>query len=519
MSKPLNEALARSKDIAAAPENYHSGEEVFSLSRFASDASAATSGGRTKSIFKVLTITDPAIVGAMTVFDAAMIAGGSTLAWYVYHNVSGIPLPEWQIYVMASLLLAAIFLLRSLDGSTYTNLLNGNAQQAVFKTGANFTQAFMLFITFLVMTRWDLTYSRGSLVLQFLFCWISIMMARSFELRLLQNPTIRNYVVASKVVLIGSAQDIEKVQERWRTEGANVLVVGSFPLTINQWSQNEMRAKLGSFIGRIVQAGRALRPDRVVILLPCHHGEEINLLVNGLAVLPCSILVSTSTLSEFQSRPGAVAIGGMNMLRLVRKPLTTRDRILKRALDFSVSGILLLFLSPVLIFVALAIRIDSRGPVLFVQKRRGFNRRQFSILKFRTMQVSTTHEGFRQTERGDSRITRIGNFLRRWNVDELPQLMNVLRGEMSLVGPRPHAIEHDAMYDNDIATYARRHNIKPGITGLAQIHGCRGATHTVAQMEDRVRFDLEYIQNWSFLLDIKILLMTIFSPKAFANAF
>ena len=345
------------------------------------------------------------------------------------------------------------------------------------------------------------------------------MMARSIEFRILHNAKIRNYVVASKAILVGAPADIRHTKKVWRGENAHIFVVGSFLFNPSDYPAEEVFNRLASLADQIILAGRGLKPDRVIILLPCEHSREIGFLVNQLAALPCSIFVSTETLSETQSRPEAIAIGGLRMLRLVRKSLTTRDRKMKRGFDFAISGLLLLLLSPLLVSVALLIRINSRGPVFFVQKRRGFNQRKFSIYKFRTMRFDGMNEKFRQTERGDRRITSVGKFLRRWNIDELPQLINVLRGEMSLVGPRPHAIEHDEMYYTDIAAYARRHNIKPGITGLAQIHGCRGATETLAQMEDRVRFDLEYMQNWSFLLDFKIMLMTAFSPKSYVNAF
>lgn len=207
------------------------------------------------------------------------------------------------------------------------------------------------------------------------------------------------------------------------------------------------------------------------------------------------------------------------MLRVVRKPLTGTDRVLKRCMDFTASAALLLLLSPLLVATAVAIRLESPGPALFRQRRKGFNQQQFNIYKFRTMQITPKGEAFRQTAKNDSRITRVGKFLRRWNIDELPQLLNVLRGEMSLVGPRPHAIEHDDMYYLEIASYARRHNIKPGITGLAQALGFRGATDTLKQMEDRVNYDLLYIQDWSILLDLKIMVMTVFSSRAYKNAY
>ena len=143
-------------------------------------------------------------------------------------------------------------------------------------------------------------------------------------------------------------------------------------------------------------------------------------------------------------------------------------------------------------------KLDSRGPVLFKQRRNGFNQKEFCIYKFRTMMVQSLHATFKQTQRNDTRLTRLGKLLRRWNIDELPQLLNVLWGDMSLVGPRPHALAHDDIFYAELVTYARRHNVKPGITGLAQAMGFRGATETRKQMEDRVKQDLIYLQTGLF---------------------
>jgi undecaprenyl-phosphate galactose phosphotransferase/putative colanic acid biosynthesis UDP-glucose lipid carrier transferase len=170
-------------------------------------------------------------------------------------------------------------------------------------------------------------------------------------------------------------------------------------------------------------------------------------------------------------------------------------------------GALVVF-SPLMLITALCIRLDSPGPVLFRQTRNGFNGKSFSILKFRTMRVLEDGPVIRQATRDDPRVTRLGRVLRMTNLDELPQLFNVLRGDMSLVGPRPHAAAHNNEYEERIATYAFRYHVKPGITGWAQVKGYRGETRTVDLMEKRIEHDLWYINNWSIWLDIKILMRT-----------
>ena len=165
-------------------------------------------------------------------------------------------------------------------------------------------------------------------------------------------------------------------------------------------------------------------------------------------------------------------------------------------------------LLPVLVMVAIAVKIDSSGPIIFRQRRNGFDRNQFVIFKFRTMKVLEDGATVRQARRDDDRITTVGKLLRRTSLDELPQLFNVLRGEMSLVGPRPHALAHDQQYTALIDDYCMRHHVKPGITGWAQIKGCRGETVRPEAMKKRVDHDVWYIQNWSFGLDLHILFRT-----------
>jgi Undecaprenyl-phosphate glucose phosphotransferase len=466
-----------------------------------------------------LALTDPFILAAIMIVDVVVVFGGSIAGWMVYHEVSGMAFPDWQLYVLAGLILSSMFFLRGLDTTIYGNVWGVDRRQALIKTSTDFMQAFLLFVTFLVMTRWAVTYSRGSLVVQFLICGGAIMMVRALELELLRDHRVKRFIASNRTILIGSSEEIQRTKTIWRDSHENVLVVKSFPVQLDLSMGDELSEYLADFADAVIKKSRESRPDRIVILLPFEHTREICFLVERLSALPSSILVSTESLTSSRVKREALTVGGLRMLRVVRKPLTAKDRVIKRTLDMIASFVLLLLLLPVLALVAIAIKIDSPGPVLFRQKRKGFNQHQFSIFKFRTMRVASPDEVFRQTGKNDNRITRLGKFLRRCNIDELPQLLNVLRGEMSLVGPRPHAIEHDNMYTTKIASYARRHNIKPGITGLAQVHGCRGATETMQQMEDRVNFDLTYIQNWSIFLDIKVLLMTVFSRGAYKNAY
>lgn len=203
-------------------------------------------------------------------------------------------------------------------------------------------------------------------------------------------------------------------------------------------------------------------------------------------------------------------IAGLPVLTLSETPLTGTRLLFKACEDFVLSALMLLAVSPLLLIIAVAIKLDSPGPVFFKQARNGWSGKTFSIWKFRSMHVHTPEAGeVRQATRDDPRITRVGALLRRTSLDELPQLINVLRGEMSLVGPRPHAVQHDMEYSQRINSYFARHNIKPGITGLAQVRGFRGETSNIEQMQQRVEADIEYINNWSLWLDFTILLRTL----------
>jgi putative colanic acid biosynthesis UDP-glucose lipid carrier transferase len=202
-------------------------------------------------------------------------------------------------------------------------------------------------------------------------------------------------------------------------------------------------------------------------------------------------------------------IAGIPVLTLSETPLTGTRLIAKSLEDKIISFTVLFLVSPLLLFIAMAIKLDSRGPVFFRQQRTGWNGETFRIWKFRSMYVHSPEDGvIEQASRGDSRITRLGAVLRRTSLDELPQLLNVLTGDMSLVGPRPHALQHDQEYSQRISDYFARHHIKPGITGLAQVRGFRGETRELSQMVQRIESDVEYINNWSIWLDFTILLRT-----------
>lgn len=214
-------------------------------------------------------------------------------------------------------------------------------------------------------------------------------------------------------------------------------------------------------------------------------------------------------------------IGGVTLMDLSVSPMEGINRLLKRVEDLLLGGFFLLLASPVMACIAVGVKFDSPGPVLFRQRRIGWSGREFVIYKFRSMRLheEPVQGQLAQATREDPRITPFGRFLRRSSLDELPQLINVLQGRMSLVGPRPHAVEHHQLYIDQVPSYASRHMVKPGITGYAQISGYRGETDTPEKMRRRVEYDMLYIQHWSLALDLKIIALTLFKGLVHQNAY
>jgi Undecaprenyl-phosphate glucose phosphotransferase len=267
-----------------------------------------------------------------------------------------------------------------------------------------------------------------------------------------------------------------------------------------------MQDKLNS----LVQIARDQQADSIFLLVPWDRSDCIEAILVALSVLPVPVyLIPDHKVVHYLSR--VCNIGPVWTAELKRAPLNKLERLLKRTVDIIGASAGLLLLSPLMLATAMLIKLDSSGPVLFRQSRSGFNGGLFRIFKFRTMTVLEDGPVIRQATRDDARVTRLGYWLRRSSIDELPQLFNVLSGDMSLVGPRPHAAGHDCEYERQIAAYAFRYQLKPGITGWAQLKGYRGETRSLDLMSQRIEHDLWYIKNWSLWLDLKILLGTVMS--------
>jgi len=268
---------------------------------------------------------------------------------------------------------------------------------------------------------------------------------------------------------------------------------------------------------------RSTRLDLVIVSLPLTAEDRLTRVVKTLSVLPVDIKMPARA-SALRFSPRTYShVGSVAMIDLYDKPIADWGRISKWLFDKVIATIAIILLAPVMAAVALAVKLDSKGPALFRQKRYGFNNELIEVLKFRSMYTDRCDaQATRLVTKEDPRVTRVGRFIRKTSLDELPQLVNVLKGELSLVGPRPHAVKAkaaDRLYDEVVEGYFARHKVKPGITGWAQVNGWRGETDTPEKIQKRVEHDIYYIENWSLMLDVYILFKTPFALLKTENAY
>ena len=325
-------------------------------------------------------------------------------------------------------------------------------------------------------------------------------------------------IESRRVILIGDTDHHSRISDGLSRGGARVVRSFAFPRPDN--SSDDSTPLSNPHIRSVMDVCRTVHPDDVLILAGQGDLSLASHLAHRFSELPCNIHIVPLEDVRFLTRAQIVDLGSVKTLQTSKRPLSSVDLIVKRMFDVVVASAALILLSPLMIVVAIAIKLDSPGSVLFRQARHGYNNKIIRVFKFRSMTVAEKDEGpFSSATENDCRVTLVGRLLRRTSIDELPQLFNVLFGEMSIVGPRPHATNHNKMFVDQILPFARRHNVKPGITGWAQVNGYRGPADTVEKMRQRVEYDLYYIDNWSLFFDVKIILLTVFSRKVYQNAF
>jgi Undecaprenyl-phosphate glucose phosphotransferase len=457
---------------------------------------------------------------ACVLADALAIITVSCVTGAIYHQLLYDTSGSLADFAEVGLAAALIFVLPGIVHGEYelSHYLSFKAHVRRATTLWNITLLCLLMLGFLIKSTDG--YSRGAIILFYVSGLPTILLVRYAAVRTVILGNRTGLLAAQRIFLIGRDDDINAFLRRYQPWDLGLQTVGTARLTalLPDATAEERRQALEGDLKRAIEAARALSPESVFVIAPWSDIATIDRCVEELLTVPVEIHLGPERILDRFEMVRISKFGSMATLQLTRAPLSSFEILQKRVFDVLIAGTALAVLTPFLAVIALLIRLDSPGPVFFRQRRYGFNQQMFRIIKFRTMTTLDDGEIVRQACRNDHRVTRIGGWLRRWNIDELPQLINVLRGDMSLVGPRPHALSHDREYEQRVALYARRHNVKPGITGWAQVNGLRGEIDTDEKLRQRIDYDLYYIDNWSLLFDFKILLFTVFSRDAYRNA-
>jgi Undecaprenyl-phosphate glucose phosphotransferase len=458
-----------------------------------------------------------AIPYVLPALDAFIILLACLASGISYHLLAGYP-SEIGPQCAVGFLAGFIYILRMSNSGYYE--LQESARPPVelreilmcwFTTGL-----LLALIAFLLKI--STAYSRGAFVIFYVLAPFALLSARKATKTALAQAIARGAIGRRDAVLIGDIDEIAALNK-----GDLLALCGTPEVRRFTLSRDDDKLLRSSKDARVVSAAadfvRHHNCRQVLIALPWSDAGRIELIRDQIKTLPVAAQLlpdkTVRALSGFtwsaRKRPLAIDIQ--------RAPLSEVQRLVKRITDVVVASFVLIFFLPVMAFAAIAIKLDSPGPVIFRQIRKGFNGKHFVILKFRTMTVQENGRDVVQAIRGDLRVTTIGRLLRSSSIDELPQLWNVLRGDMSLIGPRPHALAHDNYFESLLRDYAFRHHVKPGITGWAQCNGARGPTPTIEHVAERVRLDLWYINNWSLWLDFLILIKTVFEVMRKRNAY
>ena len=361
-------------------------------------------------------------------------------------------------------------------------------------------------------------YSRGSFVTFCFLAPVGLLGVRKITKIALAEAVSRGAIGRRDTVLVGEFNEIAALEPQDLLAFFGAAEIDRF--TLSRDADPSARSSTDRrIINSVADFVRRHNCREILLALPWGDTDRIEFVREQIKTLPVAARLlpdmRVRSLTNFRSsaRQRVLAID------IQRAPLSGAQRFVKRIMDISLAALALIFFLPIMTLTAIAIKLDSPGPVIFRQNRKGFNGKQFAIFKFRTMTVQENGPAVLQATRDDPRVTAIGRLLRSASIDELPQLLNVLKGDMSLIGPRPHALAHDSYFENILSDYAFRHHVKPGITGWAQCNGARGATPSIDHISERVKLDLWYINNWSLWLDIQILIKTFFEVLRKRNAY
>jgi Undecaprenyl-phosphate glucose phosphotransferase len=490
----------------------------------------------------------------------ANTALGTPLAALPRQKSSGLRVPNLQIpcaaigAIFAAADASAIILACVLGAVGYQFFMSGAPWNLSFHVGAGITAAVLYLliarsfgfyqpadifslrrVTSRIVWQWFLTslllallaflfrigiqFSRGSIICFAVLALASLLASRNLIKAALTSAVTRGRVQGRRVVVVGLRDELATVgkADLLRRFGLTEVERIAFPDHGN-WSLAANRGILAS-LDRALDVARDRCAEEIVLALCWNDTRGIELIRERLRDSPLPVQLLPDQKVRYLTENPAFSVNRSLAIEIQRTPLSGFEQFAKRALDIAGACLGLILLSPLMLATALLIKFESPGPALFRQQRSGFNAKRFVIFKFRTMTVMEEGDSVTQASRHDPRVTELGALLRATSIDELPQLFNVLLGDMSLVGPRPHAVAHDGYYGKLLSEYAFRQHVKPGITGWAQVNGCRGGTAQVGLMKNRLDFDLWYISNWNLGLDLVILLRTILEVVRHRNAY
>ena len=462
------------------------------------------------------------ISGAMRVYEILLIALIGTVIWTVY--VSSLTPESILLYIpiIAFVSLAVPLALEMADLYEVHSLLTYTPQ--IPRVAAVWLMVLSLIFAILFFSKAGGNFSRvwlGTLAVG----GLAAIIASRVIIAALVRSWNKSGQLDRRAVLVGGGETAEKLIHAINSSpDHDVSIIGIFDDRDDERSPTQVAnlRKLGN-VDKLVEYTRQTRVDLLIITLPLVAETRLLQIMKKLWVLPVDIRLSAYT-QKLRYRPRAYSyIGNVPLLDVFDRPLSGWNEIVKMFEDKIIASIALILLSPIMLATAIAVKLTSKGPVFFKQKRYGFNNELIEVYKFRSMYSDVCDPDAKiLVTRNDSRVTPVGRFIRKTSIDELPQLINVLKGELSLVGPRPHPLQakaRDQLYHDVVDGYFARHKVKPGITGWAQINGWRGETDTEEKIERRVEHDLFYIENWSLSFDLYILLKTPFSMLETENAY
>jgi Undecaprenyl-phosphate glucose phosphotransferase len=449
--------------------------------------------------------------GILRSADLAVVVGASFVAYWIWHGSLALP----SFYLTPTLLgalLAANFL--HLVRAYSAEALRRPALQ-VGKAAAAWMAASAGLVAIAYLTSTSIIYSRGWAVLWLVLSPLGFILVRGFAAARVARWR-RQGLLSTRVAVVGTG-DLARAVARQLEDAPDqqCRLVGFFAETAEDGHLVACKGDIESLLAAVA----ANQVDEILVALPWTGGASLDALLRKLNSVPVNVRICPDLALLKRPVRRLPPIAALPTFDLYERPLSGWNQVSKRAEDLVLTPLILLAALPVLLLIAALVKLDSPGPVLFRQRRFGFNNNEFTVYKFRTMHHRPQGDQVPQARKGDGRVTRIGAFLRRTSLDELPQLINVLRGEMSLVGPRPHAVAHNRLFARTIDDYLGRHRVKPGMTGWAQVNGLRGEIRSEEQLRLRVQHDLYYIDHWSLWLDIKILLLTLFVGFVHENAY